>query len=100
MPLMSYGVLFNPLARCRAPEKLPKKEFALFELPQGASLQTPASFEERRAPAVGGQVVRAPFLLRSFSLMDEQRKGTPRESTNGPRDSGVSRPPEVGKEAA
>jgi hypothetical protein len=59
------GALKKPLARSRAPEKLPKKEFALFE-PAGASLQTPGSFEEGRGPAVGGQVIRAPFLLVRF----------------------------------
>jgi hypothetical protein len=36
----------TPLARSRAPQQLPKKEFALSEPPQGASLQTPGSCED------------------------------------------------------
>jgi len=44
--VFSYAVKI-PLARSRAPEKLPKREVALFEAKP--SLQHPGSFEERRA---------------------------------------------------
>jgi hypothetical protein len=47
----SYAVKI-PLARRRAPERLPKKGFALFEAKP--SLQSPGSIEERRASRLGG----------------------------------------------
>jgi hypothetical protein len=68
------------LSRRRAPERLPKKGFALFEAKP--SLQSPGSIEEYPMrginsgyPAFGGTSGWVPFLFRSFSL-GKQRKRT------------------------
>jgi len=68
------------LSRSRAPERLPKKGFALFEAKP--SLQSPGSIEEYPMrginsghPACGGTSGGVPFLFGSFSL-GKQRKRT------------------------
>jgi hypothetical protein len=53
-----------PLARSRAPERLPKKEFALFEAQP--SLQTPGSIEERRVSRIRRDKWRGAFSLVRF----------------------------------
>jgi hypothetical protein len=61
------------LSRSRAPQRLPKKGFALFEAQP--SLQSPGSIEEYRASRCGGTSGWVPFLFGSFSL-GKQRKRT------------------------
>jgi len=54
-----------PLARSRAPERLPKKGFALFEAQP--SLQSPGSIEEHRGiPPTAGQGTPGAFSLVRF----------------------------------
>jgi len=76
-----FFVTFSPLSRRRAPQKLPKKEFELFEFAGGGrvfklpatSRSTPARGHKLRVSAMGGQVTGVPFLLVRF-LSGKQRK--------------------------
>ena len=56
--------LLKPILRCRAPQKLPKKDCKLFEPRPGVvSFYNPGSFEERREPRRRrGCVNRVPFF--------------------------------------
>jgi len=61
--VFSYAVK-TPLSRSRAPERLPKKGFALFEAQP--SLQSPGSIEERRASRLRRDKWRGAFSLVRF----------------------------------
>ncbi|MFC1843884.1 hypothetical protein ACFLZ5_03765 [Thermodesulfobacteriota bacterium] len=52
-----------PLSRCRAPQKLPNKEFELFESARGGRVfKLPATSRSAGHPAIGGTSDRGPFL--------------------------------------
>ena len=83
-PLFSDAVKI-PLARSRAPERLPKKGFALFEAKP--SLQSPGSIEEHRASRQRrDKEHRGPFLspLRCWFVFFGQVKKMNRRITRIP----------------